>query len=228
MNRSTVGAIAVCVVSFGDVRHAAAQPGPAARPGRFEVSAGALWVGHQALGSTDANATTPSGGRLRIFSASSDLTAGAGVEGRVGVRLTRSLDAEVEGSYGAPRLNIAISNDVENAPPVTAIERMRQLTAGAAVVWYMPFRRGPRLMPFVTAGGGHLRQIHEGRTLIETGQYYQVGGGLKFLLVSRRRGLVSAVGARLDLRAVMRIKGVAFDERGHAAPAVGASAFVRF
>ena len=62
------------------------------------MSVGALWVAHQALGSTDANETTPGGTSLKIFTAASDLASVAGLEGRIAVRLMRSLEAEVEGS----------------------------------------------------------------------------------------------------------------------------------
>ena len=201
------------------------------RPDRagVEVAIGALWIGHQALGSNDANETTPGGSSLRIFSTSSDLASVAGFEGRIAVRLIQSLEAEVEASYGTPQLNVTISNDIENAPPVTAIETVEQFTVGAGVVWSVPLRSlSPRLVPFVTGGGGYLRQMHAERTLLETGQDYQVGGGVKFLLWSRPGGFVNAIGARVDARAVVRMKGVAFDDGGHAAPAVGASAFVRF
>jgi len=51
---------------------------------------------------------------------------------------------------------------------------------------------------------------------------------VKWLLFARPRGLVNAMGLRVDARAVVRTKGVAFDDGGHASPAVGASAFVRF
>jgi hypothetical protein len=229
VRRSRIGAIVLCLVSVGRVRAAAAQSVPATGPGRIEVSAGALWIAHQALGSTDANETTPAGTSLKTFTTASDLTSVAGFEGRVAVRVLRSLEAEVEASYGTPRLTVAISNDFENAPPVTATEVMQQFTIGAGVVWYLPFRPWTsRLAPFVTAGGGQLRHMHEQRTLLEIGQYYQAGGGVKFLLFSRPHGFVNAIGARVDVRAVVRKKGVAFDDGGHASPAVGASAFVRF
>jgi hypothetical protein len=229
VRRSRIGAIVLCLVAVGLVRPAAAQSVPATGPGRIEVSAGAIWVAHQALGSTDANETTPGGSSLKIFTTASDLASAAGAEGRIAVRLLRSLEAEVEASYGTPRLNVTISNDFENAAPVTATEVVQQFTVGAGVVWYLPFRPWTsRLAPFVTAGGGQLRHRHEQRTLLEIGQYYQVGGGVKFLLFSRPRGFLNAIGARVDVRAVVRKKGVAFDDGGHASPAVGASAFVRF
>jgi hypothetical protein len=227
--RSRIGAIVLCIIAAGDVRAVAAQSVPPTGPGRLEVAIGALWIGHQALGSNEANETTPGGSSARIFSTSSDFASAAGLEGRIAVRLIRSLEVEVEASYGTPQLKTTISNDIENAPPVTAIETVEQLTVGAGVVWYVPLRPwSSRLAPFVTAGGGHLRQMHEERTLLETGRYYQVGGGVKFLLWSHPRGLVNAIGARIDARAIVRQKGVAFDDGGHAAPALSASAFVRF
>src|SRR6185369_2226555 len=103
--------------------------------------------------------------------------------------------------------------DIENAPTVIATERVQQFTVGAGVVWYLPFRGGTsRVAPIVTAGGGHLRQMHEERTVLETGQYYQVGGGVKALLFSRPAGFVNAVGVRIDARALVRAQGVAFDD----------------
>ena len=222
------GAIVLCIVSVGGVRAAAAQSLPATGPGRIEVSVGALRVAHQALGSTDANETTPGGGSLKTFTASSDLASVAGLEGRIAVRLMRSLEAEVEASYGTPQLDVTISNDFENAAPVTAVERVQQFTVGAGVVWYVPRPRTSRLAPFVAAGGGYLRQMHEKRTLLETGQYYQLGGGVKLLLFSRPRGFLNAAGVRLDVRAVVRKDGVAFDDLAHTSPAFGAAAFVRF
>jgi hypothetical protein len=223
-----IPALVAIVTAFLCARDAHAQTSPSSPPGRFELSAGGLWMGHQLLGGNGASETTGTGGSLKIFTTSSDLAGARGVEARVAVRVLGSLEADVEASYAKPRLTISISNDIENAPPVTAVETIQQLTVGAGVVWPLPVRVATRLAPFVTAGGGYLRQVHEGATLIQTGRYYQFGGGVKYLLFSRPRGFVHAIGARVDVRAVVRAKGVAFDDRGHASPAVGASAFVRF
>lgn len=229
MKRSTVVAIALWILCVGLGRAAAAQALPAAGPGRLEVSLGGIWIGRLALGSNDANETTPSGGNLKIFTTSTDLGSAAGLEARVSVRLLPSLEAEVEGSYGTPQLKVTISGDIENASGVTATDSVQQFTVGAGVVWYVPFHRaGSHLAPFVFGGAGHLRQVHEERTFVDTGQYYQVGGGVKWPLFARAHGLVNGVGFRVDARAVVRVKGVAFDDRAHVSPAIGASAFVRF
>ena len=192
------------------------------------MSVGALWIGHQTFGEAAANETTGAGTSLKIFTASTDLGAVTGAEGRIAVRVLRSLEAEVEASYAKPSLTIALGNDSENAPAATVAETLQQLTVGAGILWYVPAAATTRLRPFASAGGGYLRQVHEGGTLLETGRFYQVGGGVKYLLFEHPRGLFKALGVRLDVRAVLRAKGVAFDDKAHAAPAFGAAAFVRF
>ena len=145
------------------------------------------------------------------------------------VRLLRSLEAEVQGSYAAPQLTVALSGDSESAANVTAVEKIQQFTIGGGAVWYVPTRAlGSRFVPFVAGGLGQLRQMHQDRVLLETGRYFQVGGGVKGFFLSRPRGFVNGVGARVEVRALVRRDGVAFDDRGHASPSVGVSAFVRF
>jgi hypothetical protein len=227
MTRTTAIVLATLVVCTLNTRTACAQSAPATGPGRIEASIGALWVGRQALGAADANETTPTGGALKIFTTSTELAAVSGFEARVAVRVGRSLEVEMEGSYGQPELRVAISADSEGAPNSTAVEQVQQFTIGGGAVWYLP-RLAPRLAPFVTGGLGQLRQMHQDRIALETGLYYQVGGGVKYFFFSRPGGFFNAFGARADVRALVRIKGVAFDESGHASPAVGVSAFVRF
>ena len=169
------------IVPTLDARAARAQSPAAPQPGRFEVAIGSLWTGHQALGSNDANETTSAGGSLTLFSTSSDLASAAGLEGRVGVRLRRRLEADVEASYARPPLRIAISNDFESAAPATA-----------------------------------------------RGRFYQFRGGVKYLLASRPTRPLKGLGARLDVRALVRSKGIAFDGGHYTSPAIGASLFVRF
>jgi hypothetical protein len=229
MNRTARLGLAAVIVCAAGVPAAEAQQVPAAGPGRIEASIGGLWIGRQPLGSADANETTPTGGALKIFTTSSELATIVGLEGRVAVRLRPSLEAEVQGSYGAPQLKVAISGDSEAAAAVTAVENVQQFTIGGGVVWYVPSRWwGSRLVPFVTGGVGQLRQMHQDRVRLDTGRYLQVGGGVKAFFFSRPRGFVNALGARVDLRALVRTDGVAFDDRGHASPSVGVSAFVRF
>ena len=73
-----------------------------------------------------------------------------------------------------------------------------------------------------------MRQLHEQATLLDTGRFYEFGGGVSGLLVSRRHMHTKGIGVRADLRALVRSKGVAFDGGSKMSPAAGASLFVRF
>jgi hypothetical protein len=218
---------------FGYVQHASpavAQTGGEAAPGRIEVAAGPWWIGATSVGSRDATLTAADGSRFRLFSTSSELASASGAEVRVGARLARVLDAEVAASYMVPQLTTGITADTENGAPTTGFEAIKQITIEGAAVIYLPRRLGPHLVPFVTGGGGYLRQIHERQTFIQTGRVYHVGGGIKVPLVSRAaaRTWVKQIGVRVDARALIRTAGVTLDDRAHVAPALGASLFARF
>jgi hypothetical protein len=216
------------LVTGGWVSVAGAQP-PSAIPGRLELGVGPLWTGAQPLGSRDANLTTGTGSTLRLFSSASDVRPVAGFEGRVSVKLTRAIEVEALASYGTPRLRTRISNDSENSAGVAVTESVQQYTVGAGVIWYAAARRpGARAHPFVAAGVSYLRQLHEGATLVATGQTYHLGGGAKVLLASRPRKILKVLGVRLDVRAIVRSKGITFDGRRSVSPAAAASLFVRF
>jgi hypothetical protein len=196
---------------------------------RLEVGTGLIWMGSDPIGTRTATETTGAGGTTSLFNTSSELAGAAGFNGRIGVRLSRSLAAEAEASYLKPQLRIAISGDTEGAAAVTVSETIQQFTIGGNVRWMLPGRRwSPRLAPFVLGGGGYMRQLHDQATLLETGHFYQFGAGVETLLKARRRFPGRGVGARADVRAVVRGKGIAFDGGSKTSPAAGVSVFVRF
>ena len=200
-------------------------------PGRLELDGGIVWTGAQTLGTRDAMLTTGTGPTLRLFSSTSDLRAAAGFEGRVAVRVTRRLDAHASMSHARPQLTTRVTNDTENSAGVTASESVQQYFVGGGIVWYVTTGgSGSRIRPFVGAGAAYLRQLHEGATLVATGQAYDVGGGVKVLFASRTapRRRLKAAGVRLDARAIVRTNGITFDGRRSIGPAAAASLFVRF
>jgi hypothetical protein len=222
-------AIAVLLTAM-HVTSASAQSGTAV-PGRLEFGGGILFVGAQSLGSRDATLTTGAGSTLRLFSSTSDLRAAAGLEGRVAVKVTRTLDVHASMSYAKPQLTTRVTNDTEDSTGATASESVQQYLVGGGIVWYVARRgSGSRIRPFIGAGAAYLRQLHDGATLVATGQSYDVGGGVKVLFAARTapRQRMKAAGVRLDARAVVRTKGITFDGRRSIAPAAGASLFVRF
>src|SRR5262245_25062010 len=114
------------------VTAARAQPAGAV-PGRLEFDGGIVWAGGQSLGSQDANLTTGTGSTLRLFSSTSDLLGAAGFEGRVAVRVTRTVDASVSMSYAKPELRTRVTNDLENSGGATVSESVRQYLVGGGM-----------------------------------------------------------------------------------------------
>jgi hypothetical protein len=198
-------------------------------PGRFEFAIGPMWLGRTSFGTSDASETAADGGRFRLFSTSTELKSASGFEARVGVRMTRALQGEAVAAYSVPVLTTKTSGDVENAAPVSATEPITQLTIQGAIVAHLTaWHVGRGGVPFVTAGAGYLRQLHQSHTLVETGETYHLGGGVKYLLLSRGAARLKGLGVRAEVRAIAGTKGIAIDHRLHISPALAASIFVRF
>jgi len=117
---------------------AIAQPGPTRS--RVEIGVGLLGIGSIPLGARAASETTASGGTSVLFSTTSELGGAAGLEGRIGVRVTESIGLEGQVSYVKPELRIAVSADAEGAAAVTAVEAIQQFTIGGRALFY--FRAG--------------------------------------------------------------------------------------
>ena len=199
-----------------------------APPGRVEIGGGILWIGGQSMGTRNATETASAGSPLTLFTAASTLDAAPAVDFHVAVKATRATEVEMSATYARPTLRVQISGDFENAAGVAATEPLRQYTVGGGVNWYFLQRRTSAVAPFVNVSLGYLRQLHENATLVQTGGYYQFGGGVMVLLASHPDSFLKAMGLRVDARAVIRVDGVAFDSNAHTVPAAGASLFVRF
>jgi len=198
---------------------------------RFEAAAGAQFVGSSSLGSREANLTTPTGGMLRFFSTSSTLRPAAGFEGRLGVRVARSLDVEAFGAYSKPSLQTHIANDFENAAATDASETVKQYVVGGSVLWYLPRKGEPALRLFAIGGAAFLRQLHNGNTYAVNGRQFEFGAGVKYPLAttrSKKNNRVRIFGIRADGRVQVRVDGATLDGSAHTGPALSAMGFIRF
>jgi hypothetical protein len=221
-------AVCVCVLAWLTAGGETAAAQSLTTAGRIEVGVGVDWMGHAALGTSDAAETTPAGTPSRLFSTSSDLSGAAGFHVYVGVRATRSLELEGFASRSKPTISTTISNDVEASASVTATESITQYAIGAGGLWALPFARGSsRLVPFVSGSAAYLRQLHEGDTLVVTGQAYRFGGGIKYYFPAGS-SLFKGYGLRGDVGVAVRVKGVNFDSSARYSPAAAGSVFVRF
>ena len=129
-----------------------------------------------------------------------------GANATLGVYLTPSLAIEGGFQYSRPKLKVRLSNDVEDAPGVTASETINSYLFTGSLVYH--FAAHGQTVPFIAGGAGHIRDVHAGNELVETGVEYHAGGGLKIWFGSAPRRL----GFRGEGGVSIRDGGFDFDE----------------
>jgi len=213
------------LLASGSAMPAAAQTPPA---GRIEIAIGPTWTGGASMTPLSVTETQAGGTPRTVLTIARDWTSTIGVESRIGVRIAPRLDLEAAGSYARPQLNVTTANDVESASPVTASDQLQEYAVGGAGVWFLrPRGADTRTQPFVTAGLAYARQLHQPGTLAQTGTMFDVGGGVKRVLMTRS-GTLTGVGLRADIRARTRSRSLALDDRAHVSPMIGVALFMRF
>jgi hypothetical protein len=209
-----------------------AAVGPGLRAWRPVVSLAGTWLGAQALGRVDATtrrasigATTPA--LFALFSTDSTLGGAAGGEVAITVPVTRHWAVSVRGATARPTLTTAITADAEGAPNVEVTEQVADYTVDVAVLYQLPRVGGRRARPYLTVGGGYLRQLHEDNTLVETGRTWHGGAGLRWWLRGGDRS-ARPVGLTGELRWVWRTDGITFADGARTAPAAVVAVFMGF
>ena len=128
-----------------------------------------------------------------------------------------------------PELRASVSSDAESAPPITIAERVDQYGLDASVIVMInELAVGSRTLPFVVAGAGFLRQLHEGRTVVEQGPLFHAGGGIKHWVVARARGVITGAGLRADARLYLMPGGISFEDSPRPHAAMSGSIFLTF
>lgn len=202
---------------------------PAFRPGRLTIFIGAVVAGATSLGEVDGNLRRNQAGAataVPLFRADAELGRSTGAEGRLAVALTRSLALETALSYTPTSLTVTISGDSELPAGAVVSERLGQYALEVGAIYLLPgLRLGTRVRPYATGGGGYLRQLHEGRLLVETGSTLHAGGGVQYW-ARQRRG--PTLGVRGEGRFVRRRGGVDFEESPRWQPRLSVLGFVGF
>jgi len=224
-----LGCLGAVVLVFWGATSASAQDAPSLRAHRVVLDGGVQWSGGYAIGDVNAqlrtNATGSAPPPFTLFAASSDISSTPSVTARVGVTLSPHLAIEAGAAFGRPRVGVDISRDVEAADQRLEGEQLQQYVFDGALVWHLPVRLGARARPFVIGGAGYLRQLHEERTLVETGQVYFAGIGARYWLRGGS-GRARSVGLRGDLRANLRRGGIDFEDKVRVFPTLAVSLFV--
>jgi hypothetical protein len=229
VRRLVVVAGLVLLASSG-VQAQASSSSPSLRGGRLVLSGGLVWAGGYDIGDSNAEfrsnvtgAATPP--PFTLFRAESSVDPAAGGELRFGYALTTGVAIEVGASYSRPTITTVLTADQEAEDTTIDAERLTELVIDVGATWQLPVAPIGRIRPFVTGGGGYLRQLYSERTLVETGQIYYVGGGARVWLQGGD-GVGRSIGLRGDVRATWRRDGVEFDGRTRVGPVVALLLFV--
>ena len=197
------------------------------RTPRFELSAGGLYATGYDLGSEDANlVANPGGGPYKLFESETRTDRAPGGEARLGFRLTQRFTIEGGVLWMRPRVASRLTADLEGAPDVTIREDISRYIFDAALVASVGSFAGGRAIPFMRAGAGYLRDLHEGNVLVEEGQAYHAGGGVTMWLGSgagRRR-----LALRVDVRAYFLDGGIDLGSGGRLVGAGGGALVFAF
>jgi opacity protein-like surface antigen len=210
MSRTAIACASIAVL-LSSVAVAVAQDA-APRPRSLEVSVGALAIGGVDFGSHNANLTAndPGNPDFILFTTSSQINPGAGLDTRVTFNLSRTFGVEGAFAWTRQTAETKITSDADGAPNVTLTEDLSTYFVEAAAVVHLRrlgFARG-RGLPFVFAGGGYLRQLDGDSILVDTGTVFHAGGGIKYFFAQRVRGFVRDIGLRADGRFYVRSGGL--------------------
>ncbi len=203
--------------------------GTAGQPrfGSLEAGVGAVSIGGIDFGEQRAleqrNPTTGSD-PLLLFVTSSRLDPVPGLQVRFGFYLSHNIVAEAGARYSRPALVTRITDDFEQAADTVARETLSQYVFDGSLVLHLARFGGGRFVPFVQAGAGQVRDLHQRGELVQTGTEYHGGGGVKFWF----GGGSHRLGIRGDVAASSRSGAFDLKAKRRTIPTAGASLIVLF
>jgi hypothetical protein len=230
VTRGVVAALCTCICAHVlGATTAFAQAAPGFRPRQISVAVGASVVSSYPVGDLTASLRRNSTGTpppFTMLQASSEFERIVGFESRINVGVTPAFAIEVGGGYSTPRLTVTVASDPELSGSATASEQINQYVVDVSGLYQLPIAVGRRARVYAVGGMGYLRQLHEGRLLVETGTTVHLGGGLQYWL--RHRAAGRAFGTRVEGRYVRRQGGIDFEDRGRNFPAFSLLGFIGF
>lgn len=202
-----------------------AQSVGAPRTPQLEVSVGGLFLAGHSVGDRAADITSnqTGGPAYTLFKTETRVDSAPGFEARLGFRLSRMLTIEGGAFMARPKLSTRVTADIEGAPDATVTEDLSAYIIDAAVLASFGGGSTGRVVPFVRAGAGYVRELHEDNALVETGWAFHAGGGLTFWMNTRQ-----TVGVRADARVYFINGGIDLDGGRRTQGAGGAAVVFAF
>jgi hypothetical protein len=197
---------------------------------RLVVSAGLVAARGYAIGARSAELrrnSTITADPFTLFRTESNIDGAAGFDVRVAYALSRAFSIEAAATFSRPSLGVRVFQDSEGTLDSRVSESIDQYTVEVSGLWQFPGRPfGAKARPYAIGGAGYLRQLHEDRVLVETGQLGFGGGGVQYWL--RRNAGKRAIGIRGEACAVFRTRGIDFEDKGRVYPRLSALALIGF
>jgi hypothetical protein len=195
-------------------------------PGRIEIAGGVRWFASESLGAEPSEQLKNGGTTRTVFSSDTQLGPSLGFDGRIGMRIAPRVQLEGAFVFNPTEATTEVSGDVEGAADVTASTSLTEYLGEAGLRLDLRAPRRGQTTAMLLAGGGYVRQVSRGNTLIETGRSFYVGAGLDMPWRDTRSG--TTTGLRLEVRAVGVQGGIAPDDDVRIRPALSASLYFRF
>ncbi len=183
--------------------------------GSIELSGGGVYQGGTDLPDQTATLTrnpTTGPAPFELFTSDSSLRQGFGVQARLGFYLSSAISVEAGVQLARPRLEARLADDFEGAADTVATESISSYLFTGSLLYHVD--TGKAFKPFVMGGAGHVRDLHAGHEVVETGLEYHAGGGIKCWFRKGRRKL----GLRLEAIVSFRDGGVGADEKRRVVP----------
>jgi hypothetical protein len=218
------GCLALAVIACSALPASAQFIGrPMPRQGTMEFTGGAVFHG----GSDEPNLAaaltrnpTTGSSALTLFNADVELKPAFGLQAHLGVYLNPRISVEGGVQVAKPKLEVRLTDDFEAALDETAAETITTYLFTGSVLSHFG-GANTRVHPFVLGGAGHVRDLHEGNDLVETGLEYHGGAGVKWWLGKGR----PKSGIRADVGVSVREGGYGTED-GHRIVPTAAFSFV--
>jgi hypothetical protein len=151
--------------------------------GSVAISGGGVWSPGFDTHSGQAQLTqSTQGSKYDLFSFDGKVNGFPGLQARIGVYVSSAISVEGGIRYAKPRLDYRLSGDAESAADEAATETLSHYVIDGSILFHITSASfaGGRGVPFVSAGAGYLRELHEGNELVETGNELHVTGGIQY------------------------------------------------
>jgi len=224
LRAAVLAALCAVVCSVAPVAAQTPMPTPDTGASRLELAAGLTWGGSVNLGDRAASLTPNLGGQpFALFDASAQFRSPRGGEARLGYRVAPWVVASLSGMLLVGDVQVSLGHDAEGASAMSfAGERLGHTQVeGRVDVLATRWRFWKaRALPYVTASAGALWHWHEDNVLIQTGQSFQLGGGVRLTLAHRPASRLSRVGLTGEVRVAHVRHGFHWGRDGRTSPMV--------